>query len=616
MPNAAPAETIRFGAFELDLRAGELRKDGARIKLHNQPFQVLTLLIEHPGQIVTREELRQRLWGSDTFVDFDVGLNSAIKKVRDALGDSTEAPRFIETVPRRGYRFIGHQVSEPAAPLRPRLARWTVAAIVLVAVAGVTLLIVTKQQRAIRAPHPIRSLAILPFDTAGADPSHHHLGLGLPDLLITRLSNVRQLIIRPTSAVRGFAARGVTSLEAGRMLRVDAVLEGSIRTTPDRVRVTVQLLNVLDQKTIWAGEFDQKRSDVFMIEDAISEQVADALMIQLSPGERIRLTKRYTTDSQAYELYIQAKFQEDQFSRFERSDLNEAIGLLEQAVQKDPSYAIAWANLAQFYGISAEFAHTVQPQFAYEKAKAAANKALQLDDELSEAHSAAGFVKMYSDLDYAGAEREFVRALELNPRNWLGLMTYGRLLQCLGRFDEAIELRKRHVEIDPLNPTVHGALAAAYLTARKDELGIQECHLIVRMDPNISQPHASLARIYTVRGEYDKAIAEAREAVRTDHDYGQSLQSLALLGHALGMSGRKDQASEILRQIENDKRGQPFDLAIVHLALGHRDEVFRILEKAVDQRSYVLRLKTEQIFEPLHSDPRFKALLRRAGFEG
>jgi DNA-binding winged helix-turn-helix (wHTH) protein/TolB-like protein len=228
MPNVAPAETIRFGAFELDLRAGELRKDGARIKLHNQPFQVLTLLIEHPGQIVTREELRQKLWGSDTFVDFDVGLNSAIKKLRDALGDAADAPRFIETVPRRGYRFIGLQIRKPAAPLRSRVPRWTVAVLVLCAVAGATLLFLMKQRRAIAATRPIRSLAILPFNITAADRSDQLLGLGLPDLLITRLSNVRHLIIRPTSAVRGFAARGVTSLEAGRTLRVDAVLEGSM----------------------------------------------------------------------------------------------------------------------------------------------------------------------------------------------------------------------------------------------------------------------------------------------------------------------------------------------------------------------------------------------------
>jgi DNA-binding winged helix-turn-helix (wHTH) protein/TolB-like protein/Tfp pilus assembly protein PilF len=615
MPKAAPAETIRFGAFEVDLRAEELRKDGVRIKLHNQPFQVLTLLLEHPGQIVTREELRQKLWGSDTFVDFDVGLNSAIKKLRDALGDAADAPRFIETVPRRGYRFIGLQIRKPAAQLRSRVQRWTVAVLVLCAVAGATLLFLMKQRRAIEATQPIRSLAILPFDITAADRSDQHLGLGLPDLLITRLSNVRHLIIRPTSAVRGFAARGVTSLEAGRTLRVDAVLEGSIRTTPDRVRVTVQLLNVRDQRPIWAGQFDQKRSDTFIIEDKISEQVADALMMQLAPRERTLLAKRYTADAEAYDLYIQARYQQQQWILYQRNNVNEAIALLQRAVRKDPSFALAWAGLAELYGSSAAFG-TLPPQDAFAKAGIAVYKALQLDDELSEAHCSAGVIKMYWDLDYAHAEREFLRALQLNPRNAIALMHYGRLVQCLGRFDEAIALRKREIEIDPLNPSVQSHLAAAYLTARRDELGIQQCLLVLRMDPHFSFAHISLARIHTLRGEYEQAIAEAREAVRTENGNGYGLQSLAILGYALGMSGRRKEADDVLQQIGNDRRVLPFDLAIVHLALGHRDEVFRLLDKALEDRTYGLRLKTEPIFEPLHSDPRFKALLRRAGFEG
>ena len=610
MPNAVPAETVRFGAFELDLRAGDLRKDGVRIKLHNQPFQVLTLLVERAGQLVSREELRQKLWDSETFVDFDVGLNSAIKKLREALGDSAETPRFIETVPRRGYRFIGLQGPETAARRRPHIARWIAAALALFAVACAALLMVRHQQRAVEAPRPIRSLAILPFDTTAAETSDQHLGLGLTDLLITRLSNVRHLIVRPTSAVRGYLGRPTDSFDAGRKLNVDAVLEGSIRTTPDRVRVTVQLVRVGDRKPLWAGEFDQKRSDVFIIEDKISEQVADALMMQLSPDERVRLAKRYTTNPEAYDLYLQAEYRTDKVIREGRVRPNESVALLREAVQKDPSYALAWARLAELYGAAGAF-NQMPPRFAFQEARTAVQKALQLDDELAEAHCAAGIIKMYWDLDYAGAERDFQRALQLNPRYARTLMHYGRLVQCLGRFDEAIALRKREIEIDPSNPGVQSHLYAAYLTARKDDLGIQQCRLVLRMDPNFSNAYASLARIYAVRGEYDKAIANAREAVRTDKE---GFQGLALLGYALGMAGRKGEAAEILQRLEDNKGVQPFDLAVVQLGLGHKDDALQILEKAFDDRTYSLRLKTEPIFEPLRSDPRFKALLRRAGF--
>jgi TolB-like protein/DNA-binding winged helix-turn-helix (wHTH) protein/Tfp pilus assembly protein PilF len=610
MPNAVPAETVRFGAFELDLRAGELRKDGVRIKLHNQPFQVLTLLIERAGQLVSREELRQKLWDSETFVDFDVGLNTAIKRLRDALGDAAEAPRFIETVPRRGYRFIGLQSSETAAERRPLRARWIAAALALLAIAGAALIIVKNQQRAIEAPQPIRSLAILPFDTTGAGPSEQHLGLGLPDLLITRLSNVRQLIVRPTSAVRGYVARQANSLDAGRKLNVDAVLEGSIRTAPDRVRVTVQLVRVRDQKPLWAGEFDQKRSDVFIIEDKISEQVADALVMQLSPNERVLLAKRYTTNPEAYDLYLQAKFRDDKVIREGRVRPNESVELLRQAVQKDPSYALAWARLAELYGAAGAF-NQMPPRFAFQEARTAVQKALQLDDELSEAHCAAGIIKMYWDLDYPGAERDFQRALQLNPRNAKTLMHYGRLVQCLGRFDEAIALRKREIEIEPSNPGIQSHLASAYLTARKDDLGIQQCRLVLRMDPSFSFAYTSLARIYALRGEYGKAIANAREAVRTDKE---GFQSLALLGYALGISGNKAEGTTILQRLQVEKGAQPFDIAVVQLGLGHKEDALQILEKSLDDRTYSLRLKTEPLFEPLHSDPRFKALLRRAGF--
>ena len=604
---------IHFGDFTLDESQRQLFRGAEPVHLSPKAFQLLSILIHHHPRAVSKQELQELLWPG-TFVN-EGNLTSAVAEVRTALGDDRREARFIRTLYGFGYAFVAetHNGEQKENKGSTRWIAIAVAASIIV-VAIVALLprhAATEARAASTPPQPIRSLAVLPFDTTTADSANQHLGTGLADLLITRLSNVRQLIVRPTSAVRGFAGR--SSLDAGRQLKVDAVLEGSIQTTPDRVRVTVQLLNVREQKPIWAGEFDQKRTDVLGIEDAISSQVATALMVQLGSKERALLVKRYTTNPDAYNLYLQARYLQDLLIREGNFNSEDAIALMRAAITKDPSYALAWASLGEMYAGAGAF-NQIPPKKAFPSAKAAVQKALRLDDEISEAHCAAGIISMYWDLDYSGAEKEFQRALELNPRNTHALTHYGRLVQCLGRFDEAIALRKREIEIDPLNPGVQSFLAAAYLTARKDDLGIQQCQLVLRMDPNFSAAHIYLARIYALRGEHDKAIAEGREAVRTDNGKGYGMQSHALLGYALATAGKRDEAAGILERLKKAQKAQPFDIAIVELALGNRGEALTILEKAVDERTYGLRLKTEPIFEPLHSDPRFQALLARAGF--
>lgn len=600
---------VAFGEFTLDESRRQLLRGAEPVHLPPKAFQLLSILIQERPRAVSKKDLQERLW-PDTFVT-EGNLASTVTELRSALGDDRRESRFIRTLYGFGYSFTAEIDSTAEARRHGPWKTATVAALLgATGIVSILSLSSTPRSRAVITA-PVQSLAILPFDTSGTDRAEEHLGLGLADVLITRLSNVRHLVVRPTSAVRDYAGRHVDSREAGRNLKVDAVLEGSIRTTPDRVRVTVQLLNVHEQKPIWAEGFDQKRADMFVIEDTVSERVADALMMRLTPAEKSLLAKRYTADPEAYGLYIQARYQREQSIREGRVNLKEPIGLLLKAVQKDPSYALAWAELAEMYAGSGGF-DELPPQFAFGKAKAAVQKALLLDDELSEAHCAAAVTKMYGDLDYPGAEHEFLQALQLNPRNTIAMMHYGRLVQCLGRFDEAIALRKREIEVDPLNPGAQSFLAAAYLTARQDDLGIQQCLRVLRMDPNFSAAHTSLARIYTLRAEYDKAIAEARQAMRIEKN--ESFHGLAFLGYALGMAGRKAEASEILQQLKSEKKVQPFDLAIVHMGLGHGEEVLRLLEKAVDDRTYVLRLKTEPIFEPLHSDPRFQSLLQRAGF--
>ena len=606
---------ITFGDFTLDEPTRQLLRGGEPVRLSPKTFQLLSILASDAPRAISKADIQERLWPG-TFVT-ESSLAALVTELRSVLGDDAREPRYIRTLYGFGYAFIApvQQSASVQVPPKVPLLRLTRAA----AFGAVSIILLMASRSMIgSAPIPsqsIRSLAILPFDTSEAERSDQHLGLGLPDLLITRLSNVHQIIVRPTSAIREFAGHhGGELTSIGRKLQVDAVLEGSIRTSPDRVRVTVQLLNVGDQKPIWADHFDEKRTEMFSIEDNVSARVAEALTQRLTPTEKSLLSKKYTENPEAYELYIEGRSQLEQIRRGTNEFTREnALRLYEKAVQVDPSFALAWAGLAGTYNGSAYFGE-LPPQVAYPKAETAIQKALQLDESLSEAHQAAAFLKMNWDLDYSGAEREFRRALDLNPRNTSALLNYEYFLLCLRRFDESAAVGSRAIDIDPTNPSAHWTLATVYLTSRQDELGIRKARLVLAMDPRLSEPHVGLSRVYTMRGLYDQAFAEAREAMRFPN---ARLRGLAFLGYALGMSGNKSEASKVLEQLtEEDK--QLFDLAIVHMGLGDRETVFQLLEKGIDNRNgnVALRLNSEPIWEPLRSDQRFQALLRRAGFNG
>lgn len=616
---------VHFGDFSLDESRREISRGSDSIHLSPKAFQLLSMLIQETPRAVSKTELQERLW-PDTFVT-EGNLHGLVTELRSALGDDAREPRFIRTIYGFGYSFaapIAAAVASsseesgavPSAPHRRIQSRSSGVGAVAGAVAIVMILSFTMTASApIPPPTAIRSIAILPFNTSGTDRADQHLGLGLPDLLITRLSNVHHLIVRPTSAIREFADRPIDSRQVGRDLKVDAVLEGSVRTTTDRVRVTVQLLNVRDQKPLWAEHFDQKRAEMFTIEDDISARVADALMVRLTPGERNVLAKRYTTDPDAYALYIEGRYQMKRGREERRPTVHQnALELFQKAVAKDPRYALAWAGVAQAYAVMAALNETgMTPRLAWRNAETAALTALRLDDDLSEGHSALGSVKMYWYLDFAGAEREFVRALELNPGNQGALVYYAYLLQALRRFDEGIALRERVIELDPFSPSAQWGLANAYLIARQDDRGIRQTLMVIGMDPTFPESQVALTCVYAWRGEYEKAIAEGRRAVEVSEG-GFRFRSLAFLGYALAKSGRRSEAVDILEKLKRDDAGDFFNIAVVHMGLGELDAVFPLLDKALEDRSYAIRLNTEPIFEPLRTDPRFIALLQRAHF--
>ncbi|HMC23079.1 MAG TPA: winged helix-turn-helix domain-containing protein [Thermoanaerobaculia bacterium] len=602
---------VHFGNFTLDESQRQLSRSGERIRLSPKAYEFLSILIQERPQAVSKSVLLKRLW-PDTFVT-EGNLATIVAELRSALGDDAREPRFIRTLHGFGYSFAASVDGDRQS--HTRFARqWktlTIAGLLVAAAMVLILSLRSSTEPRVVTNAPIRSIAVLPFDTSGSDRADEHLGLGLPDLIITRLTNVHHLVVRPTSAIRDFAGHRADAQEIGRKLQVDAVLEGTIRTSPDRIRVTIQLLNVRDQKPIWAEPFDAKRSDMFSIEDSISARVAEALTTRLTPNERTLLSKHYTANPQAYDLYIQGRYQLERAREGAAGSRKEAAELFQKAVEKDPSYALAWAGFAQA-NAGMGVRRQAPLQVAFPTAETAAAKALQLDQDLSEAHCAAGAVRMHWHLDFEGAEKEFRRALELNPRNTIALDHYGFLLMCLQRFDEAIAVRERHVEVDPLSVAAHWGLANTYLTSRQDAQGIQQTMLVLAMNPSYSDAYNALTRFYTMRGEYDRAIAYAQKNMQMN----ATARNLAFLGYALGRAGRKAEANKILEQLKRDKETLPFYVAFVRLGLGEREAVFPLLEKGLNDRSYVLRLKTEPILDPIRSDPRFVALLQRAGFKG
>ena len=613
---------IAFGDFTLDDSCRQLRKAGEPVRLSPKGFQLLSLLAHESPRAVSKADLQDQLWPG-TFVT-EGSLATLVTELRSALGDDARDPRFIRTLYGFGYSFaapVTDRVSTPPAPQQQKRRFGHLSSAAAFGAVGALLILASRSTPApasipAMTSGPIRSIAILPFDTTGADRSDEHLGLGLPDLVITRLTNVHEIVVRPTSAVRDYAGRHSDSESIGRNLKVDAVLEGSVRTSPDRVRVTVQLFDVRRDKAIWAERFDEKRTDIFTIEDSISGKLAEALRLQLTPDEKMLLGKRYTSNPDAYQAYVQGRYhlEHSGSGSYYADEPVRAIEFFQKAVARDPRFAAAWAGLstacfgAGWYG-------RLPHQGAWIDARNAAQRALELDPTLSEAYTTLASLTAAVDLDFDAAQRLFNRALELNPRDTRALLHYAFLLQGLGEFDQAIAIRKRIIEIDPVSADAQWGLANAYLTSAQYDLAAKQVDIVLGMDPNHAEAHIALVRLAVARGDYETAIAEARKQAENP----QNRRALAFLGYALARAGRREEAKRVLQQLGDGSgprgKGNAFELAIVYAGLGDADSMMPVLEKGVEDRSYALRLKTEPIFLPFHSDPRFIALLHRAGFK-
>ena len=620
---------LRFGVFEVDFQAGEVRKAGLRIKLQEQPFQVLAMLLERRGEVVTREELHQRLWPGDAFGDFDHGLNTAVKKLRQALGDESDNPRFIETLPRRGYRFIAAIVpadgaSSPDRPPSPapaiaqptptRSLPWPLPAKVaactgiLVAVVFVIWMLAGRGLRAPSAsPLSIQSLAVLPLENLSGDPAQDYFADGMTDELITDLGQISSLRVISRTSIMGFKGVRKPLTQIARELNVDAVVEGTVVRSGDHVRITAQLIYAPTDRHLWAQSYEGDLRDVLGLQNQVAGAIARQIRIQLTPRQQAVLKNARVVNPEAYDDYLKA------FSPRRTIDgLQTSIAYFQQAIEKQPDYAEAHAGMGDAY---MRLGHMVAlpPEEAFPRAKSQALQALELDDTLAEAHAVLATVKFLYDWDFPGAEKEFLRAIELNPNSIDAHALYADFLNAMGRPDEAIAERRRNQGIDPLSLEAVGGQAAELYWARRYDEVIEVTRKVLAVDPNLWSGRLYLGLALAQKHQFPEAIAELQKAVEVTN----ATTWIAFVADAKALSGDKAGARKILSDLQElSKRTyvSPWWMAIIYSDLGDKDKAFFWLEKCYQRREHDLAFsKVWPMFNSLHSDPRYQDLMRRVG---
>lgn len=626
MPKATSVR--RFGVFELDLESGELRRQGRRMTLHEKPFQVLTALLAEPGRVVTRQELRDHLWADGTFVDFDANLNAAVKKLRDALGDDAASPRFVETLPRRGYRFIAPvealdaethlaDVREPTKSA-PRLP-WLLLA--FGALVGVLVLAFFTLRSAPRNPPQAPSkigdkllLVVLPFENLDGNPERDYFADGLTEELITQLGRLqpeRLGVIARTSAM-AYKGTHKTVAEIAREIGVGYVLEGSVRSGDDTVRITGQLIQVDDQTHLWAETWDRPLDDILAVQREIAMAVARSLALELLPDDLQARARAATAVTAAYEEYLRGR---DLWNRFEARSLRRAREHFERALELDPSFLHAEASLAETFNLLAIYDGPQDTMF--EAAIRTAGSVLKRDPDQAEAHNALGYARLYHLWDLAGAEASFRRALEIAPNFAMAHHYYTGMLSAAGRHEEAIAACRRAEDLDPLSLSVRSDLGWYYLFAGRYEAAITECQETLAADPNYGWAISCLVEANAALGRWEAAWEAAQQRLPMDGIDPQDLlrpndpekpTSEVLL--------RRVREASLERQVTVFEKGEgsPLGLAIAFAHVGRHGEALEFLEQAMaEKQPMALFSGVHPAFRGLRSDPRFLALLQNSG---
>jgi TolB-like protein/DNA-binding winged helix-turn-helix (wHTH) protein/Tfp pilus assembly protein PilF len=646
-PLSIPSDSrsvLRFGPFQVDLASGELHKHGVRLRLQEQPFQILVMLLENSGEIVTRDELRNKLWSSDTFVDFDVGLNNAVLRLRNALGDSADSPRYIETLPRRGYRFIarvegpdpaqldehtqpatsGHKLETVPSPavataqvakgplewLRAR-AIWTagltLAALLLLFVG---LNVGGLRQRVLGRPlaPAIRSLAVLPLENLSGDEAQEYFADGMTDELITDLASIASLRVISRTSTAHYKGTRKTIPEIARELNVDAVVEGSVGRSPNKVRIRAQLIRAAPEEHLWAQSYERDLPDVLALQRDVASAIANEIKIHLTPQERQHLASARPINPDAYNAFLLGDYHSNKRNR---AAMEKGIQYFQEAIRIDPSYARAYAGLASAY-IERDIWGGLGVGKSADQVRAATLKALELDGELAEAHALLGQIHFQYDWDWQGTEAEYKRAIQLNPNLAGSYVRYAYFLQAMRRHTEALAAAHRAVELDPLSAANLSDEGRILYRARQYESAIARYQRALELDPRYVPALSRMADAYEEWGKYDQALA----AVQKFQQAAADPRDIRLpLGRLYARTGRRPEALEITRTIEADPNtsGSAFALAVIYSALGDRDRAIAALEKGVQTRSLLPFVFTDPQLDSLRSDPRFQQLLRGAG---
>jgi TolB-like protein/DNA-binding winged helix-turn-helix (wHTH) protein/Flp pilus assembly protein TadD len=637
----------RFGTFEVSFDSGEVRKAGLKIRVQQQPLKLLQILLECPGEVVSREQLRNRLWANESFGDFDQAVNIAIGKLRSALGDSADNPRYIETLPKRGYRFIA-EVSvgdfdgrteglltvpleslarTPASsdldptpsnlPLQvatevtaQKRRRWTGRRIAFAAtlILGLSIVAVFLTFSWVRRPTGIRSLAVLPLDNFSGDASQDYFADGMTDELITDLAQIRALRVVSRTSVMFYKGTRKPLSQIARELNVDAVVEGSVFRSGDQVRITAQLIQVPADKHLWAESYQGNVRDTLTVQNQVARAIAEEIRIEVTPREQAALKSAKIINPEAYEAYLKGRFSWNQRTA---DGLKKAVEYFNEAIARDPNFAAAYSGLADTYALLGDWEYTVMPtKEAMPRALSAARKALELDDNLGEAHASLAFCLEGFDWDFSTADREFQRAVELSPGYATAHHWYAWHLSLMGRNKEAISEMDKAVSLDPVSPVVNADLAELLLIAHLPDESIQQSRKTIEMHPRFAFAHNQLAQAYIEKKMFGEAIAELQQAIRLT---GDSPIFVANLARAYAGSNRMAEAMRLLNNLKKrSDPGSPLveEIAMIYTALGEKDQAMTWLEKGYQGR-FNPGVLERPCFDALRSDPRFQDLVHR-----
>jgi TolB-like protein/DNA-binding winged helix-turn-helix (wHTH) protein/Tfp pilus assembly protein PilF len=636
---------FEFGPFRLDTLKRLLWRDGHIVQLTSKSFDTLLALVERRGDVVTKDDLMKLLW-PDTVVE-ENNLTQQISMLRKTLGEKVSEHRYVVTVPGRGYRFVADVsisskdgknglADQPPSPIpnesrtawqneaagsgngKQRIAgaqvvpsrarRWKIvlsSCLALAAFLTVVYALSTRRSRLERNQEPGRSVAVLPFKPIDNDPANVYLSMGMADAVITRLSNLQQISVRPTSTIIKYAEHQGEAQMIGRELGVDSVLEGTVQKDGNRVRVTVQLVSVQSGMPIWAQRFDQALTDIFAVQDSISEQVAQTMMLKLNVDDQEQIRKRPTENVAAYQEYLAGRYF---WNGRDREGLLKSLLHFQRAIELDTNYAQAYSGLADAYTLIAAYKiDSVPDDEAVQKAKAAATRALKLDESLAEAHASLAMIRSKYDHDYRGADSEYRRAIQLNPTYATAHHWYSEYLATIGHESEALSEIILAQTLDPLSPVINTTLGEHLYYARRYDEAVTQLRKTLELSPDFGAAHFILGLALEQQGKLDEAISELQKA-RANSALDSAAD--ASLGHSYALAGRQRDARRILRELLAKKHSEPYEIAMVYQGLGEKKEVFAWLEKIRRPEAELsMLLRLDPRFDSVRSEQRFQQLL-------